>query len=208
LGKDFSTADWFVNAKQGRFTASDTLTGTVVSAPNRDADLNKLLGADFETIGFAAPILGKNGEFLGAWKNFADMSFVENILLKPYDQLKASGILSTETELIDKEGRLLAKLDPEATGKDEFISDSSVILTENLITEGRVSAKDISTKDTCLGREFDPVHKEWTVYGAAKTKGVLGYPNANWSVIVSVHEQDLLKNVTTSNFGYDNKSIK
>jgi hypothetical protein len=85
LGKDFSTADWFVNAKQGRFTASDTLTGTVVGQPSRDADVNKLLGADFETIGFAAPILGKNGEFLGVWKNFADMAFVDSILKKPYE---------------------------------------------------------------------------------------------------------------------------
>ena len=195
LGKDFSTADWFVNAKQGRFTASDTLTGTVVGQPSHDKDLSKLLGADFETIGFAAPILGKNGEFLGVWKNFADMAFVDNILKKPYEQLKESGILSTETALIDKEGRVLAKLDPSATGSEEFVTDSRVILTENLITDGRIAAKEIANKDMCLGREFDDHHKEWTAYGAAKTKGVLGYPNANWSVLISVHEQELLKNV-------------
>ena len=101
LGKDFSGADWFVNAKQGRFTASDTLTGTVVSQPARDLDVNKLLGIDFETIGFAAPITGKNGEFLGVWRNFADMAFVENILHKPYKQMKESGITSTEISLLN-----------------------------------------------------------------------------------------------------------
>jgi len=195
LGKDFSGADWFISAKQGRFTASDTLTGTVVSQPARDLDLNKLLGTDFETIGFAAPITGKNGEFLGVWKNFADMAFVENILHKPYKQMKESGILSTEIELLNEHGLVLAQLDPSATGSEDFVNDSKVILTENLVTEGREAAKDILSKSYSIGREFDPIHKEWTVYGAAKSKGVLGYPNSNWHVLVSVHEQDLLKHV-------------
>ena len=195
LGKDFSGAEWFVNAKQGRFTASDTLTGTVVGQPARDMDVNKLLGIDFETIGFAAPITGKNGEFLGVWKNFADMAFVENILHKPYKQMKESGITSTEITLLNDQGLVLAQLDPSATGSEDFVSDSKVILTENIVTEGREAAKDILSKSSTIGREFDPIHKEWTVYGSAKSKGALGYPNANWHVLVSVHEQDLLKRV-------------
>jgi methyl-accepting chemotaxis protein len=132
---------------------------------------------------------------LGVWKNFADMAFVENILHKPYKQMKESGILSTEISLLNEHGLVLGKLDPSATGSEDFIKDSKVILNENIVAEGREAAKDILSKTSSIGREFDPIHKEWTVYGAARSKGALGYPNANWHVLVSVHEQDLLKRV-------------
>jgi methyl-accepting chemotaxis protein len=195
LGKDFSTTDWFNNAKQGRFTASETLNGTVVGNPSRDQEINKILGTNFISIGFAAPITGKNGEFLGVWKNYADFAIVDSILKKPYKQLKENGVTSTELELMDGQGVLLAKLDPEATGNEDFVTDPKVILSENLAIKGKESAKSALANASSTGREYDPEHKQWTAYGAAKTKGVLGYPNANWAVLVSVHEQDLLKYV-------------
>jgi methyl-accepting chemotaxis protein len=194
LGKDFSNADWFINAKQGRFTTSETLNGTVVGQPSRDPDVNKVLGANFITIGFAAPITDKSGDFLGVWKNFADFSIVDNILRKPYLQMKESGITSTELELINAEGVLLARLDPDATGNENFVNDPKIILSENIAKE-RESAKQALSQPTTTGREFDPIHKEWTAFGGAKSTGVLGYPNQNWTVLVSVHEQDLLKYV-------------
>lgn len=195
IGKDFSGADWFIDAKQGRFTVSESLNGTVVGRPTRDPEINKILGSNFVTIGFAAPITGKNGEFLGVWKNFADFSIVESILGKPFKQLKASGIGYIDIELMDASGVVLAELDPASKDKESFLNDPKVILNENLITQGRESAQQVNRIGSTTGREYNLEQKAWNAFGAAKTKGVLGYPNPNWSVLVSVHEQDLLKHV-------------
>ena len=195
LGKDFSKADWFIDARDGKFTASPTLTGSVVGAPVLDADIKKVTGNDAISISFSAPILGADGKFLGVWKNVFDFKVVEDILLKPYTALKSQGILSTELALIDSKGIVLAHLDPDATGSENFIRDAKHILTENLSNDDFPSVEAGVSGKSGFGREFDSHHKEWTIVGYSNTQGTLGYPDANWTTFVRVHEQDLLNRV-------------
>ena len=195
LGKDYSKADWFIDARDGKFTASPTLTGSVVGAPVLDADIKKVTGNDAISISFSAPILGADGKFLGVWKNVFDFKVVEDILLKPYTALKSQGILSTELALIDSKGIVLAHLDPDATGSENFIRDAKHILTENLSNDDFPSVEAGVSGKSGVGREFDSHHKEWTIVGYSNTQGTLGYPDANWTTFVRVHEQDLLNRV-------------
>ena len=195
IGKDYSKADWFINAREGKFTASPTLTGTVVGVPAHDPDVKKMTGDDSISITYSAPIQGADGKFLGVWKNVFDFKVVEDILRKPYADLKSQGILSTELALIDSKGIVLAHLDPDASGDEDFMRDPKHILTENLSNDGYPSVEAGVSGKSGIGREFDNHHKEWTIVGYANTVGALGYPDANWTTFVRVHEQDLLHHV-------------
>lgn len=201
IGKDFSKADWFVDARDGKFTNSKTLSGTVVGEPSHNADLQKITGDDAISISYSAPIKDSNGKFLGVWKNVFDFKNVEDILFKPYKELKNQGILSTELALIDGKGIVLAHLDPDATGSEDFIRDPKHILVENLSNDGYPSVEAGTSGKSGIGREFDSHHKEWTVVGYANTSGALGYPDANWTIFVRVHEQDLLRHVREITWG-------
>ena len=193
LGKDFSQSDWFKNARDGHFTNSETLNGTVVGEPARDPDVNKPFDKNDITISFAAPIQDKSGKFLGVFRNVFDFNVVHELISHPYLKLKEEGITSTELALIDAKGVMLAQFDPDATGNEEFVTDPKVILSENLVKAGYESATKAANGQSGSDREFDEHHKEWTVAGFHNSEGTLGYPDANWSLLIRVHEQDLLK---------------
>jgi len=195
IGKDFSKADWFIDARDGKFTNSKTLTGTVVGLPNYDADVKKIIGDDSIFMTFAAPIKGEDGKFLGVWRNVFDFRVIEDILRLPYSSLKSEKIDSTELALIDSKGIVLAHLDPDATGSEEFIRDPKHILTENMANDDFPSVEAGVAGKSGVGREFDSHHKEWTVVGYANTTGALGYPDASWTTFVRVNEKDLLNYV-------------
>jgi methyl-accepting chemotaxis protein len=195
IGKDCSKADWFLDARDGKFTNSKTLTGTVVGLPMHDADVKKITGDDAISMSFSAPIKDQDGKFLGVWRNVFDFKVIEEILRIPYTSLKSEKILSTELALIDAKGIALAHLDPDATGSEEFIRDPKHILTENMATDEFPSVEAGMSGKSGVGREFDSHHKEWTVVGYANTSGALGYPDASWTTFVRVHEQDLLSYV-------------
>ena len=195
IGKNFSNEPWFIDAREGRFTSSKSLSGTVISEAMRDEDVKKAASHNDLVVGYSAPIFSKKQEFIGVWRNLADFGLVEEILSKIYERLKLRGLNSTEINLIDLKGTVLSQFDPNATGSEEFVHDPSVILTQNLVQEGYESAKKATAGESSFAREYDQKHKEWAAAGFAKTKGALGYPDSKWALIIRVDEQELLRNV-------------
>ncbi len=112
LGKDMSKEAWFRDNRDGRFLKSATLDGTVVEDVSRDPDAVRLLGSDALVIGYSAPITNDAGQFIGTWRNLADFSLVEQVIVDSYELLKDGGLGSIEFALIDKKGLLLAEYDP------------------------------------------------------------------------------------------------
>jgi len=201
LGKDFSKTDWFKNCKEGRFTESEILSGTVVSDVSRDPDACAIFGPETLVIGYSAPILGKNGEFRGVWKNFADFTLVEDIIKSVYGNLEKRGIKSGEITLANSQGTLLAFLEPGLTGSLDFNRAKNNVLKktkEELGTESislAVQGKEGSLREVCPDKDI------WQISGYAKSNGALGYPGLGWIMTVSVTEQDLLNNVHEISYG-------
>jgi methyl-accepting chemotaxis protein len=201
IGKDFSRADWFVNARDGRFTSSEILSGTVVTDVARDADAAALFGPETLVVGYSAPITGPNGAFRGVWRNLADFTLVEDIIRGSYDALERRGIKSGEITMANKSGLILAKYDPAFTGTRDFKRSDSGVLTQSAIEGGAqsinlaVSGKDGYTRELC------PDKKVWQISGYSRSAGALGYPGLGWALTVSVAEQDLLRNVVEITYG-------
>lgn len=195
LGKDFSKTEWFKNCKEGRFTESESLSGTVVTDVARDSDAAAIYGPESLVIGYAAPILGKAGEFRGVWRNLADFTLVEDIIRESYGNLIKRGIKSGEIALANSEGTLLAFLEPALSGSLDFNRAGNGVLKktkEDLATESINQA--VQGKEGYL-REVCPDKHVWQISGYTKSVGALGYPGLGWIMTVSVTEQDLLKRV-------------
>ena len=201
IGKDFSNTDWFKNCKEGLFTKSDILTGTVVNDVSRDADASAVFGPETLVIGYSAPILGNGGEFRGVWRNLADFTLVEDIIRASYSSLEKRGIKSGEITLANSQGTLLAFLEPSLAGSLDFKRAESGVLKktkEDLATD---SIHQASQGKEGFIREVCPDKNVWKISGFTKSQGALGYPGLGWIMTISVTEQDLLKRVHEIAYG-------
>ena len=192
VGKDYSKASWFRDARDGKFLKSDLLDGTVVEDVARDPDASRVFGSDALFVSFSAPIFNATGEFIGVWRNLADFGLVETMLKERYASLKAAGLPTSELALIDQKGILLAEYDPTVAGSADFRRNPETILKRNLAELGVESAQRGIRGEDGEGVE---VHKRKNVqlaYGFARSTGALGYPGLGWSLIVRVPEAELL----------------
>jgi methyl-accepting chemotaxis protein len=207
IGKDFSKTDWFENCREGRFTTSESLSGTYVSEVSRDPDAVAVAGPETLVIGYSAPILGPNGEFRGVWRNLADFTLVEDIIRAASDSLEKKGIKSGELALATREGLLLAFLEPGAKGTTEFDRSPSHVLTKDLEAIATDSMRQAHAGKSGSLRERCPDKHVWQISGYAKSQGALGYPGLGWILTVSVTERDLLHYVHEIAYGIGAASI-
>lgn len=201
LGKDFSQTEWFKNSKEGVFSESEILSGTVVTDVSRDPDAVAVFGPQSLVIGYSAPILGAGGEFQGVWRNLADFTLVEDILLATNKSLEKKGIKSGEITMATKDGTLLAYLEPGLSGVSSFDRSGETILNHGLDEIGTESIKKAQVGNAGSLREKCPDKNVWQISGYAKSQGALGYPGLGWILTVSVTEQDLLRNVHEIAYG-------
>ena len=191
LGKDMSKEAWFRDNRDGRFLKSATLDGTVVEDVARDPDAVRLLGSDALVIGYSAPITNDAGEFIGTWRNLADFSLVEQVIVDSYELLKESGLASTEFALIDKKGLLLAEYDPHHNGKAELKRDPASVLKLNWVDAGVQSAIKAVRGESGEGTDFHKGKNILLESGFGHSNGALGYPGLGWSLIVRIPDAEL-----------------
>ena len=192
LGKDYSKASWFRDARDGKFLKSNLLDGTVVEDVARDSDTARVFGNDALYVSYSAPIFNATGEFLGVWRNLADFGLVETMIKERYNSLKAAGLPSSELALIDSKGVLLAEYDPSTAGSSDFRRNSETILKLNLAELGVESALRGTRGENGEGVEFHKRKNVQLAYGFARSTGALGYPGLGWTLIVRVPESELL----------------
>ncbi len=201
IGKDFSRAEWFINARDGRFTSSELLSGTVVTDVARDPDATAIFGPETLVVGYSAPITGPGGEFRGVWRNLADFTLVEDVLKGAHDALELRQIKSGEITLANKAGVFLAKYDPAFTGTREFKRSENGVLAKSATEGGAESINLAVSGKEGYTREMCPDKKVWQISGYAKSVGALGYPGLGWALTISVEEQDLLQRVVEITYG-------
>ncbi|MBL9191114.1 MAG: methyl-accepting chemotaxis protein [Opitutaceae bacterium] len=198
LGKDYSGASWFRNARDGRFLKSESLDGTVVEDVARDADAANLLGNTSLTVSFSAPIFDRSGAVIGVWRNLADFALVEEVLKSTFHALEHSGLPSAEVALIRKDGVLLAEYDPADAGTKDFQRSADKVLKLNLVDLGVESARLAAAGGSGEGEDFHARKKRSVASGYHHSKGALGYPGLGWSVLVRAPMDELHEAANTT----------
>lgn len=188
-GKNYSSADWFLKAKNKEFLSTDALTGTWVDDAYIDEEVKAVFGGTGAYIGYTAPVYNTKGDMIGIWRNYAKVSLVESILSDGYAELKKGGNASARIELVSQDGTLLSYYDPSQDGA-EFKHDPAVILTEKLDPATDVAAK--FAVDGQPGNDFGTYNGKNVVNGVFTSIGALGYPGLGWSAIVRVDESEFM----------------
>ena len=192
FGKDFASAKWFQDARAGRFTDSDALSGTVVEDLYIDDDVKQVYGDDGLSLGYSAPVRDADGQVIAIWKNYTKWNLVESIIAASYDTLKSNNMASAELTLLDKDGRVLIDCDPSVNGKLFNTDLQNVVMKLNLAEKGVGSAQDAVAGNNGHGRGLHARKQVWQTSGWAHSEGALGYPGLNWSLLGSVGKPPIL----------------
>jgi methyl-accepting chemotaxis protein len=198
IGRDLSDDDGFRKAKAGQFTTGTTpgsLTGTVVGAPQKNAMVNELYGAQAPAwvMTFTAPIKDGSGNVVGYWQNYLDGTPVEQIAENEVPNLKAQDISTTSIQILDQAGDLLSDVDPEAHKSDKSKHESE--LAENPVKGGlaiAVQAFASGAPATGSAEGFRPSKGDPAHDGAyARSQGTMGYVGSGFTTVLTVHHAEL-----------------
>ncbi|MFO0834955.1 MAG: methyl-accepting chemotaxis protein [Phycisphaerales bacterium] len=181
--ENFAKAAWFNNAKNGKFMTSASLSGTVVEDVYVDPLMQKAYGDEGLTLGFSAPVKNEKGEVIAVWKNFANFSLVEDIVMDTYATLGERKLESAEITLLDAKGNVIVDCDP-SIHAGKFARDMGVIGKLNLAEKGVESARQAVAGKS--GSMFATHARKQLVQacGYAHADGALGFPGLGWSVLV------------------------
>ncbi len=187
--RSFKDAPWFKDAVAGHFTQSGQLSGTVVEDVNIDSDLKQIYNSDGLNMGFSAPIKDATGTVIGVWKNYAQLSPVEEIISATQSSLVESGFENAELTLLDRTGTVLVDCDPLLNGKSIGHDVESVVLKLNLVTERMPAAEAAVKGESGSARCLDARENAYQSVGYSRSVGAMGYPGLGWSLLVRVPER-------------------
>jgi methyl-accepting chemotaxis protein len=202
LGRDFSSASWFKDARDGRFLKSDLLDGTVVEDAQRDPDSIRAHAHDHLTIGYSAPIRSPDGRFLGVWRNLADYTaIVEAIIQTDWATLAGDeGLRSTyEFTLISRDGVLLTDYDPHTAGTLDLHPDPTRVLNAQITREHPELAPALEPGARGRARYQIKDGDSQVIAGFANSRGALGYAGLGWSLLLHDTEKHLHADVIAAN---------
>jgi methyl-accepting chemotaxis protein len=203
IGRNLSTNEGIRNAAAKKFTtysAPDALTGTVVSAPEKNPLVAEIYGdkAPNWTVSLTAPILdAQTGEVRGFWQNHFDCGMIEKIVLAEYAEQKKQGLGSAELQVIDANGRLIVDADPSETGKTEV--RTAELFKYNFFDAGEdiaLAAKKSADADgTSLGNNLrmskQAGHAMLQPGGFARSTPILGFAGTGYTTFVRAESREL-----------------
>lgn len=192
-GKSYKDASWFKAASAGQFTTrmphaaagNDQATGTFVEDVHVDADVKSAYaGDDGMTLGFSAPVRDASGKVVAYWSNRTRFSVAEEVVKSTYAEMKARGYPNTEIGLLNGSGVFIIDHDPGLTGAEAVRHDFDKTLFKLNLTDKVESAK-LAVAGKAGHQVAYHVRKNTnTLNGFAHSRGALGYPGTDWSVMV------------------------
>jgi methyl-accepting chemotaxis protein len=203
IGGSVADTEGYRNAVDGKFTTykdSDALTGTFVSAPEKNPLIAQVYGdkAPNWTVTLTAPIRdSQTGEIRGYWQNYFDCDMIEKIVLAEYAEQKKQGLPSTEIQVVDPAGQLIVDADPSETGKNEVRTTD--LLKDNFYDTGEdiaLAAKKSADPDGIVyGKNVRMSKPGGAAFiqpgGFARSVPTLGYAGSGYTTFVRAEPREL-----------------
>ena len=193
--KNFSSEQWFRDAKEGRFytSADGAFTGTVVEHLYVDESVKEVYRDEGLALGFTSPVYDADKNVIAVWKNVAKFSLVEEVFQSTYRDLKRRNLASAELTLLDESGNVIVDYDPSTHGSEDVTRDMNVIGKLNLAQEGVEAAeKAVGGTAGALTSSYHARKQTHQCAGFAPLTGALGFPGMKWSVLVRVNCSEAL----------------
>ncbi len=194
---NFAKADWFKDAiAENFYTGEGLLSGTVVNDFVADELVSKIYNDEGFGVVFTAPVRDSGGNIIAVWRNFADLSLVDEILISTYKKLAAGGKTSADLMVINKDGLVISQFDPTVHKVDSYVRNSKVVGAENLLDRHFGPAHSLAKGESGSTRIKNEKDGEYETVGYFSNKGVLGFKGMPWGVIIKDKESEVFAEMT------------
>ncbi len=167
LGRDLSSAPWFVAMRDG----TGSVGGTYVEPPTRSSLVDEVYGDNRMTLPFTAAITGPDGSFAGVWHNEASFDrVVGDIAAATQRDLRSSGTTTADVEVVAGRELLADEGEHGRNGGDRI----------RALPDGLEQTPGASGHFTEPGDEGQQL-----LTGYAVTDGALGFPGYGWTILIS-----------------------
>jgi len=205
-GKSYKDAPWFKSVAAAQFSTrlphaapgNDQATGTFVEDVHVDPDVKAAYpGDDGMTLGFSAPVRDASGKVVAYWTNRTRFSVAEEVVKSTYADMKARGYPNTELNVMNGAGVFIIDYDPGLTGAEAVRHDFDKTLFKLNLTDKVESAK-LAVAGQAGHHVTTHVRKNTqSINGFAHSRGALGYPGTDWSVMVRLPVEEGAAEVAT-----------
>jgi methyl-accepting chemotaxis protein len=154
------------------------------------------LGSDRFGSGFSSIIYNAKGEVSGVITNRANFSWVESELNQVYSVLKEQSLNSAELTVINKNGFVIAELDPSSNGGDEHVKQNfDVLLKLNLVEKDVFAAKELVNGRSGSSYSFHVRKNIMQAAGYSVVDSSKWISSIGWGVMVRDTPEELLHGI-------------
>jgi len=184
---NFGEASWFKRAIEGQFTESAAdargpkVTGAVVEGPVEVAEVARLHAGHGTMIAVSAPAVNSVGTTIGAWVAFVDFRELADSLREMQQRLAAEGLPGAEIALIDRDGRMLARMQPGAEAAES--GPALAGQPAGAVALGALDRLDQGQGGAAVFADGQGVDQ---AVGYAPAAGFRGFPGLGWTVAIRV----------------------
>ncbi|MBN8537885.1 MAG: hypothetical protein J0M15_12595 [Deltaproteobacteria bacterium] len=196
---NFSQERWFRKAVSGEFTEDKIkgFVGTYFEDLHPDPVRKLAQGGDYVGASFTSVIKNKNGELVGVITTRSSTKWIEDSLVRIYEDLKRDNLAHTEITIIDKKGVVLIDHDPsENGGKNEVKFDlEKKTFKLNLVAEKLKAAEELIKDKEGVTDGFHLEKNFPQIIGYRMIKGSKMIDSVGWGVLVRGNEKEVLASI-------------
>jgi len=190
--QNFLNAGWFGKAKNLK-------PGETHLTPlHQDEEIEKIYNSDGLTMGYSAPVYGKDDQAIAVWHNYAKFSLVEDIFLEAYQNFVSLKLPDIELTLLDPKGNIIVDLDPtykKGTAEKVAHNFEKVLFKLNLAEKNVAAAKKAVNGENGF---MYATHARKKIVQAAGYAHIPQDWGMNWSVLVRAPDEKLNASIIAS----------
>lgn len=196
---NFSQTTWFKKTINSEYTEdkSKNLTGTYFEDFSFDPIKKLAFGSDRVGTSFTAQIKDEKGEVVGVITNRSSAKWVEDSIVRVFEDLKRSDFGHSEITMIDKNGTILIDHDPHMNGDKNIVTYDfeKTIFKTNLVDLKLKAAEDLVAGKNGVSEEIHKRKKVEQVNGYAKVSGPKMVDSIGWGIIIRDEKAEVLAHI-------------
>jgi hypothetical protein len=199
--KNFTSEAWLQAVIKEQFTEDKEkgFTNTYFEDVQIDPICSAAYGKQCYGTSFSTAVKNAKGEVIGVMTNRANFKWVEFEIENLFQKLKTQGLAKSDMILLNKQGTIIAELDPETSGKEKIERDLNKLLKVNLVEKGAPPAIALSKGERGSLIAMHARKKVLSVAGFVPVQSPKFISSIGWQILFWTPESDLFAAVRSEN---------
>lgn len=196
---NFSQTVWFKKAMAGEFTEdkSKGFSGTLFEDVMLDPVRKVAQGEEKPGVSFSTTVKNDKGEVIGVITNRSTLKWVEDAIVRIFEQVKTDGYTHAQITLVDKSGLVLLDHNPSLhNNENKLVYDFDKVNLKLNLVEGKLqAAANLIAKKNGYTEEPNTRTGIIQVNGYKPVQGVKFVDSIGWGVLVREERDELLSHL-------------